>query len=55
MGASLLYATPVYDCVAGIAVGGLLGGVGGVLAMLNGRYLIGAAVEQNVWTTSSNC
>ena len=48
MGASLLYATPVYDCVAGIAVGGLLGGVGGVLAMLNGRYLIGAAVEQDV-------
>ena len=43
-----MYATPVYDCVAGIAVGGLLGGVGGVLAMLNGRYLIGAAVEQNV-------
>ena len=48
MGASLLYATPVYDCVAGICVGGLLGGVGGVLAMLNGRYLIGAAVEQDV-------
>ena len=48
MGASLFYATPVYDCLAGIAVGGLLGGVGGVLAMLNGRYLIGAAVEKNV-------
>ncbi len=39
MGASLLYATPVYDCVAGIAVGGLLGGVGGVLACVEIKIL----------------
>ena len=39
MGASLLYATPVYDCVAGIAVGGLLGGVGGGSSTLTFSYL----------------
>jgi len=45
---SLAYENPLYDAGAGVAVGVLLGAVGGVLATLNGRYLIGAAVEDAV-------
>ena len=45
---SLVYENPLYDAGAGVAVGVLLGAVGGVLATLNGRYLIGAAVEDAV-------
>lgn len=36
-----------FDAASGVGVGLLLGGVGAVLASINGRYLIGSAVERD--------
>ena len=50
VGTKLSIATGVhgFDTASGLAVGLLLGGVGAILAAVNGRYLIGSAVEPQI-------